>query len=211
MCDMQGPAFYHGLTDDLVAAFEQLPVVAAFFDVSDSFRCLRHNRCFLEMLEAGGRTSAVGVALSDLLAADSYAQTRAIFARARDDGVPVASDDYTIRVAGHQEPCLFQGRLTPLRAADGSVQTLLASGVARAPHNLDSSLTGRESFDQSALLDTLINTAPIGIAFLDCELRFVRINERLAQLNGFPVADHIGRRPRDLLPALGAAVEPVLR
>jgi PAS domain S-box-containing protein len=39
------------------------------------------------------------------------------------------------------------------------------------------------------------------IAFLDTELRYVRLNEALARLNGVPLADHIGRTVHDVLPA----------
>jgi PAS domain-containing protein len=37
---------------------------------------------------------------------------------------------------------------------------------------------------ERGLLDALFRTAPIGFAFLDRDLRYVRINERLAEING---------------------------
>jgi len=71
--------------------------------------------------------------------------------------------------------------------------------------------TGLESSD-TALLETLVLEAPIAFAFYDTELRYRRINRLLADVNGLPMADHIGRRPRELLPAgLGEAVEARLR
>ena len=42
------------------------------------------------------------------------------------------------------------------------------------------------------LLDTLIATAPVGLAFLDTDRRYVRVNEALAAINGRPVEDHVG-------------------
>jgi PAS domain S-box-containing protein len=60
----------------------------------------------------------------------------------------------------------------------------------------------------SALLETLVLQAPVAFAFYDTELRYRRINRLLADINGVPMADHIGRRPVDVLPtALGEAVE----
>src|SRR5262245_41893444 len=50
-----------------------------------------------------------------------------------------------------------------------------------------------------ALIDALYAGAPIGLAFLDRDLRFRQINARLAEMNGLPVADHIGKRPDELL------------
>ena len=45
-----------------------------------------------------------------------------------------------------------------------------------------------------ALLDTLLHTAPVGIGFVDADLRFVRVNEVLAAMNGAPVEAHLGQR-----------------
>jgi PAS domain S-box-containing protein len=46
---------------------------------------------------------------------------------------------------------------------------------------------------------------------LDRDLRFLRINERLAEINGIPAADHIGKTVRELLPGLADAAEPGMR
>jgi len=62
-----------------------------------------------------------------------------------------------------------------------------------------------------ALLDTVIDSAPIGLAFMDAEFRYRRINATLAQINGRPAADHIGRRARDLFPSGAAVWEPFWR
>src|SRR4051794_11003050 len=51
-----------------------------------------------------------------------------------------------------------------------------------------------------ALLDTLFATAPVGLAFFDQELRYMRINEALAHINGVSVAQHLGRSMQDVLP-----------
>lgn len=53
-----------------------------------------------------------------------------------------------------------------------------------------------------ALLDAVFENAPLGIAFLDRELRFVRVNPTLAEMNGLPPRAHVGRTPRELLPGL---------
>src|SRR4051794_26247050 len=45
----------------------------------------------------------------------------------------------------------------------------------------------------NALIDSFFGGASVGMAFLDRELRFQRVNDALARLNGIPAADHIGR------------------
>ena len=49
--------------------------------------------------------------------------------------------------------------------------------------------------DQLEELDALYSHAPVGLALLDRDLRFVRVNEALARINGAPAAEHrAGRR-----------------
>ena len=62
-----------------------------------------------------------------------------------------------------------------------------------------------------ALLDALFENATVGLAFWDRDLRFRRVNESLAAMNGLPVEAHLGRRPSEVLPELGPALEPVFR
>src|SRR4051794_6374928 len=63
----------------------------------------------------------------------------------------------------------------------------------------------------SALLETLILQAPVAFAFYGPDLRYRRINRMLADINGFSMEDHVGRRPAELLGDLGVAVEERLR
>jgi PAS domain S-box-containing protein len=60
-------------------------------------------------------------------------------------------------------------------------------------------------------LESIYQTAPIGLAVLDTDLRFIRINERLAEINGLPVEAHLGRTVREVLPDLADQAEAVLR
>jgi len=58
-----------------------------------------------------------------------------------------------------------------------------------------------------ALLNTLIDTAPIGLAFADRDRRFVHVNQALATINGRPVEEHLGRRPAEIFGDFGAECE----
>jgi PAS domain S-box-containing protein len=68
----------------------------------------------------------------------------------------------------------------------------------------------RRSEEDRRVLDAVLENAPLGIAFFDREHRYVRVNAALAAINGIPSADHVGRRPTEIVPALGAAVDPDL-
>ncbi|GAB5534063.1 MAG: hypothetical protein Rubg2KO_03120 [Rubricoccaceae bacterium] len=65
--------------------------------------------------------------------------------------------------------------------------------------------------EQLGEIETIYDSAPIGLAYLDTSLRYRRINDALADMNGLSVEDHIGQRPRDLLPELAETVEPLFR
>lgn len=72
-------------------------------------------------------------------------------------------------------------------------------------------VTGLDAPD-AALLQTLLQEAPLGFAFYGTDLRYRRVNKTLADINGYPVADHIGRRPGELLaPGRGEVVEETVR
>ena len=63
--------------------------------------------------------------------------------------------------------------------------------------------------DAHVLIDTLLTTAPIGFAFLDRQLRYVRINKVLADMNGLPIETHIGRHVAEIVPTLMETVQDV--
>jgi PAS domain S-box-containing protein len=59
----------------------------------------------------------------------------------------------------------------------------------------------RRERDERALSDVVIGEAPIGMALLDLDLRFTRVNQAMADMNGLPVEQHLGRRPADVDPS----------
>jgi PAS domain S-box-containing protein len=55
--------------------------------------------------------------------------------------------------------------------------------------------------DTLSLLDSMLANAPIGLAFVDHNYRFVRVNQIFADLTGVAISRHLGRTFTDLLPA----------
>lgn len=66
-----------------------------------------------------------------------------------------------------------------------------------------------QAWEQLAEIESIYASVPIGLNFVDTNLRFVRINEHLAQINNIPVAEHIGRTLREVLPSLSDKLEPL--
>jgi PAS domain S-box-containing protein len=72
-------------------------------------------------------------------------------------------------------------------------------------------VSGLDASD-SALLATLLREAPIGFAFFGPDLRFRRINQTLARLDGLDLEAHLGLLPSEVWPGtLGSRVESAVR
>ncbi|MEM7567101.1 MAG: HWE histidine kinase domain-containing protein, partial [Pseudomonadota bacterium] len=59
-------------------------------------------------------------------------------------------------------------------------------------------------------IELLYQNAPIGMALVDAEHRYKRINDSLAAYNGVSPEDHLGRTITEVLPEIGAVLEPIL-
>jgi PAS domain S-box-containing protein len=69
-----------------------------------------------------------------------------------------------------------------------------------------------EVFDaRQPTLQLIYDTAPIGLAFLSPECRYLQINQRLTDICGISVEDHLGRYVRDCVPGLADAVEGIVQ
>ena len=59
-------------------------------------------------------------------------------------------------------------------------------------------------------LQLIYDTAPIGLAFLTPDCRYVQINQRLTEICGISVSDHIGRTVRETVPQVADQVETIV-
>ncbi len=137
--------------------------------------------------------------------ASEHAGPRALY------GVPLLDGEQLVGVAhmgsrtayafSEADTLLFRTMVT--RATALIVQAQLRAREQAASEEAQRSL---------AMIDALLGAAPVGIAFLDRELRYVRINETLAAVNAVPVQAHLGRTPHEVLaPPVVALIEDTLR
>ena len=64
---------------------------------------------------------------------------------------------------------------------------------------------------QADELASIFAAAPVGLCVLDLELRYVRMNERLAEFSGVSAADYIGKTPEETLPQFEGQGAPILQ
>ena len=67
-----------------------------------------------------------------------------------------------------------------------------------------------KSYEQLPELQLIYDTAPVGLAFLSPDCRYVQINRRLTEICGLSVADHIGQSVRETVPLVADQVEKIV-
>jgi PAS domain S-box-containing protein len=76
---------------------------------------------------------------------------------------------------------------------------------------MGSSVVRGVQFPQQPALQLIYDTAPIGLAFLSPDCRYLQINQRLTEICGISVEGHLGHTVRDCVPALASSVEAIVR
>jgi PAS domain S-box-containing protein len=61
----------------------------------------------------------------------------------------------------------------------------------------------------AAQLETVLRTAPVGLALVDREHRFVFVNDELAAIDGLAAAEHPGRKVSEVVPDLASDLIPL--
>ena len=134
------------------------------------------------------------------------------------DGRPMPVEEYPITRAlneGHIEKqmevryrrgdggmTVFSHSAAPIRDFQGNIVAAVATFTdisAQKQAELERESLVRETAETRALLDSVFDNAPIGLGIYDKDLRVVRLNDALAEINGIPKQDHLGRVITDLL------------
>jgi PAS domain S-box-containing protein len=68
-----------------------------------------------------------------------------------------------------------------------------------------------ESLKTSPELQLIYETAPVGLAFLSTDCRYLMINQHLTEICGISIADHIGRSVRETVPQVADQVERLVQ
>ncbi|MCW5312498.1 PAS domain S-box protein [Nostoc sp. KVJ3] len=94
-------------------------------------------------------------------------------------------------------------------ATDISHRAALAVENARLYRDIHQALI--HYAESLSLLDALLEAAPVAVCFLDRELRYIRINQVFADINGLTIEEHLGQKFGEVLPAMAAELEPQLQ
>ncbi len=116
----------------------------------------------------------------------------------------------------HKDGTEFWNEITisPVRDTHGEVTHFVGvqtDVTARQRSEAARKVVSAELQETVALLDTLLGSAPVGFAFFDRELRYQRVNDTLARINGMTAEAMLGRTVPEILPGLELVVRQSLR
>lgn len=105
-------------------------------------------------------------------------------------------------------------RAEPVRDPDGRVGFWIGTATdIDEQRNLELSLrqSEREAVKALSFLETIGDAAPVGFKLVDHDLRIVRINKRLADIDGRTASEQIGRTVAEAVPDLWPELEEIYR
>ena len=118
-----------------------------------------------------------------------------------------------------------RGELNLIRKDGSNIPVELSSSIFNEPHGkernilifrdiseqkrTEEKLRASEMLTRRQLteMEFIYKSAHVGLCVFDRDLRFVRMNDRLAQINGLTVEQHLGKTPREVLPDLAEEME----
>jgi PAS domain S-box-containing protein len=185
------------------ALYQQAPVGLCALD--RELRHVRANDAYARMVGYASE-DLLGRELREVLPAPVRREVVIAAKRAISTGEPVR--DLALCVPGHDaaqrrtwllnlEPVRDGGRVTGVAAALQDVTAIRRAEQAAHEHLRE--------------IESIFHKAPVGLSLMDRDLRYVRVNQAIADLNGISVEEVVGKTYRDLSPETADVAEPVLR
>jgi PAS domain S-box-containing protein len=189
--------------------FRLSPVSITLSDLNDNDRFLEVNEAFVDFTghpreSVIGKTDPPDWLWAD---ADEYAQAVAQFTSSRQ----LSGFDFRFRRTTGE---IRNGQLWAREVEFAGKSCVLAMTVdVTEPKRADAALSANRITMERQLreIEAIYAAAPVGMCVLDTDLRWIRMNARMAEIDGFSVEDHLGRNILEALPGLAPIVGPLLR
>ena len=144
----------------------------------------------------------IGKTDEDILEPESAARLTAIKRRVLETGIGVREE---VQVSQEGSSAYYDLTAEPLRTATGEVV-----GITCASTDItDRKATERAILEQEARLNAFFDSSPAGMALLSTDLRYLKVNESLARINGPQVQEHLGKTIDEVLPELAPTLKPM--
>jgi len=193
------------VNSDLKNLFEATDLAVLFLDREFCVRNFTPSTVAL----FGIRPRDIGRPIADLSSRIDYPDLEAD-AHKVDETLQPFEREVTVSASGQ----VFLLRIKPYRTTDNRLDGYVLSFVEiteRKGYEETLKRNERDMARQYAELENLYDTTPVGLSLVTRDMRWTRINESMARINGFPVESHIGQRLDELLPDLGGTLNDIYR
>lgn len=94
---------------------------------------------------------------------------------------------------------------------NGKVQSFLRDVTKRKEMEKKLLKSENKAHKRLSEIEAIYNSAPMGLCVLDCDLRYLRINKSMAEMNGFSPQEHIGKSIHEIVPDLSQQGEAIAK
>ena len=190
--------------EELEELFRHTPVALCVVD-----RDVRYVRANENYAQVVGYTldELIGLTMNEVIPASAQPGALAGAAQVIETGEPLLNLELR-RVIPHQpeRDRIWMVNIHPVRR-DGEV-----TGAVAVLQDITEIRDAEEMARQRlAELESVYRNAPVGLSFIDPDLRYLRVNQAIADMNGVSIEEMVGRSYRDLSPESADAAEPYLR
>ena len=185
---------------DLLNLFGSTEIATVFLDQSLNVR--RYTPASKSLFNI--RERDIGRSINDLKWRVTYDDLERDADRVQDTLEPIERE---VRVEETSETFLM--RIRPYRRTDDRIDgtVLTFFDITERKRTEKQLAENAEALAQQyAELEMLYTTTPVGLNLLDRDLRYLRINDRLAQINGVPREAHYGKLQSEVLPDIDGKV-----
>ena len=187
---------------DLEAAFRALPIGVCVLD--PDLRFVYANPRYAE-INRSSRTDLAGLRLDEVLTEPALSRASRIAQRVLDTGEPFRGAERRQQSEEDRPGKIWRVSAHPLRVGDET-----RAVVATILDVTDVRLAEEEASAALRELEAIYRNAPVGLSFVDRELRYLRVNQAIADMNGRTIEEVVGRTYRDLSPETADEAEPLL-
>ncbi|MEQ8403492.1 MAG: PAS domain-containing protein [Oceanicaulis sp.] len=206
----------NGVGPERTGRLEQiLDSIAAFVVIMDANGRMREINADTVRAGGAGREALIGESLADapwwLSETGQADRLRDALATAR-KGETVCLEMLAADGDARRLPVALT--LAPIRDEAGAVSEIVATAIDLSGQRLaedDQASSAAKAERRLAELEALYDALPVGVALHDREMRFLRVNKRMAEIDGLPVEAHLGRKGDELLPGVDPKVTRIVK
>ncbi len=131
-----------------------------------------------------------------------------------ESGRPFGPEEHVLLQTRDGQRTPIEESAAPIRDQSGAITGVVI--ILRDCTRERQAMAARQASERAAterlnLLDHVYRTAPVGMGLVDSDLRYVRMNDVLAQIDGRSPDDCVGRTIREIVPRLADTLEPLYR